>query len=163
MWFQIQWPPNNFWSAEFSLLRAESFSCSWDTGKCNFLYQKKKKLSTVFFFFSFTHQNHGSVLDPEPDWIQSRMRCGAGCDPEPDLIRSRIRSGAGLDPDPDPYPDSGSRFTLNDGWVNSDRINESGSTALVRWFPLLFFVYLWIWTKYFFRCMVNLKLPYSTV
>jgi len=78
------------------------------------------KYNDTFFSFSFTHQNHGSVLDPEPDSIQSRMRCGAGCDPKPDSIRSRIGSRS--------WSVSGFWIQIHFKWW----INEFGSDQWIR-------------------------------
>ncbi len=60
------------------------------------------KISAVFFSSSiFGHQNPGSGLDLDPDWIWIRIGSGSGLDLDPDWIWIRIKSGSGLDLDPD--------------------------------------------------------------
>ncbi len=58
---------------------AEGFSCSLDVlyggleiSILQFFLSKKdiKKFSTVFFFFSFGHQNPGFGLDTDPDSLE---------------------------------------------------------------------------------------------
>ncbi len=68
-----KWPPKNreklinfmFWSAGFSLLRAEGFSCVLKVlygslGIAIFDQKKKKKFWCIFFSYIFCHQNPGS-------------------------------------------------------------------------------------------------------